>query len=235
MPDLSVKGIARVYRQRSAPFLLKEVFGIGSAGAALRPILESIARRERHFHWEEDCETREFGGDARFDQIWTHIVVRINLLFHPNIPVATRNNLMTTWRNTIQQFWSLKWGCSAPGEAVCRLTFEVQWTDNNPQHTIAVNRCFGGPILCRENAAHWFDITTGNTAAHEFGHLLGNPDEYAPLDPNECPIRNPVNTGTVMDDNTECFPDRLMTRFADYIDSQIVAIAEYTHDPVMCT
>jgi hypothetical protein len=234
MPDLSVKGIARKYRQRTAPFLLKEVFGIASGGA-LRPILESLARESHSFCWEENCSTRKFGGDAEFDQIWTHIVVTINLNFDANIPVATRNNLMTTWRDTIQRFWSLKWGCSAAGEATCRLTFEVQWTSNNPQHTVTVDQCFGGPAMCRENAARWFDITTGNTAAHEFGHLLGLKDEYTPIDPTECPIRNTVNTGTVMDGNVECFPDRLMTRFADNIGSRIVAIPEYAHNPAMCT
>jgi hypothetical protein len=233
MADLSVKGIARKYRQRSPPFLLKEVFGIASGEAPLRPILESLAREEYSFQWVENCLIQNFGLNARFQQIWTHIVVRINLNFDANIPVATRNNLMATWSNTIQRFWSFKWGCSVLGEVICRLTFEVQWTSNNPHHTIAVDQCSGGPGMCRENAGRWFDITTGNTAAHEFGHLLGLRDEYNA--PTECPIRNPINTGTVMDTVAECFPARLMRRFADNIDSQIVAIHEYTHNPAMCT
>jgi hypothetical protein len=201
---------ARKYRQRTAPFLLKEVFGITNGGA-VRPTLESLARETHSFQWEEDCLTQKFGGTAKFDQIWTHIVVTIGLNFDANIPVATRTNLMTTWSNTIQRFWSLKCGCSAPGEATCRLTFEVQWTSNNPQHTVAVDQCLLPPPLCREHAGRWFDTTTGNTAAHEFGHLLGLKDEYTPTSPTECPIRNPVNTGTVMDQNVACFPARLMT------------------------
>jgi hypothetical protein len=32
--------------------------------------------------------------------------------------------------------------------------------------------------------------------AHEFGHMLGNKDEYPD---SNCPARSPVNTGTVMD------------------------------------
>ena len=43
---------------------------------------------------------------------------------------------------------------------------------------------------------NWYHDDSGNDMAHEFGHMLGNKDEYA--DAN-CPARNPVNTGTVMD------------------------------------
>jgi hypothetical protein len=45
----------------------------------------------------------------------------------------------------------------------------------------------------------WDTDDTGNVAAHEFGHMLGHPDEYADA---ACPARNPVSTGTVMDNNT---------------------------------
>jgi hypothetical protein len=42
---------------------------------------------------------------------------------------------------------------------------------------------------------NWFHDDSGNDMAHEFGHMLGNVDEYP--DP-ACPGRTPVNTGTVM-------------------------------------
>lgn len=235
MPDLSVKGIARRYGGRAAPFLLREVFGIPSEGAVLRPILESMAREEYSFDYIENCGTRNYGGTAKFTQIWTHIVVRINLNFDTAIPNTTRNTQMTTWRDTIQRFWSLKWGCSNSGEATCRLTFEVQWTSDSSHHTVRVTPCIAGSS-CRENSGRWFDNTMGSTAAHEFGHLLGLKDEYNPTwDPTECPNRNPVDTGTIMDSNVQCFPARLMTRFADNIESQIVAIPEWTHNPALCT
>jgi hypothetical protein len=96
-------------------------------------------------------------------------------------------------------------------------------------------RCLIHHICRRENLGRWFNKTNGSVAAHEFGHLLGKKDEYQPADPNECPIRNSVNTGTIMDHNSRCFPDRLMTQFATAIDSQIVQIPDYTHNPTQCT
>jgi bacillopeptidase F (M6 metalloprotease family) len=67
----------------------------------------------------------------------------------------------------------------------------------------------------------WDTEDNGAIAAHEFGHMLGNPDEYTD---RVCPNRNPVNTGTIMDDNTANIPDRMMKRFADNIGSTVVNI-----------
>jgi len=50
------------------------------------------------------------------------------------------------------------------------------------------------------NLGLWYTDDSGDVASHEFGHLLGHPDEYSDSD---CPGRSPVNTGNVMDDNTE--------------------------------
>jgi bacillopeptidase F (M6 metalloprotease family) len=57
----------------------------------------------------------------------------------------------------------------------------------------------------------WDTSDSGDVASHEFGHMLGHPDEYASA---ACPNRSPVNTGTVMDDNTEVV-ERLCRPFCD--------------------
>ena len=70
--------------------------------------------------------------------------------------------------------------------------------------------------------SNWDTNDTGGVAAHEFGHMLGHVDEYPENPP--CPDRDPVNTGTVMDNNSNNVPSRLMNRFANNIGSNVVAI-----------
>jgi M6 family metalloprotease-like protein len=65
----------------------------------------------------------------------------------------------------------------------------------------------------------WYTSDPGSTAAHEFGHMLGLPDEYA--DPARCAGRAPVGTGTVMDTNTSFIPQRLVQWVANEIGSDI--------------
>jgi bacillopeptidase F (M6 metalloprotease family) len=67
----------------------------------------------------------------------------------------------------------------------------------------------------------WDTSDTGAVSAHEFGHMLGNPDEYS--DP-ACPNRSPVNTGTIMDNNSTNIPARLLQRVASNLGSNVVSL-----------
>ena len=71
------------------------------------------------------------------------------------------------------------------------------------------------------NMTTWDTSDSGGVAAHEFGHMLGHVDEYVSA---TCPDRTPVNTGTVMDNNSNNVPSRLMNGFAANIGSNVVAI-----------
>jgi hypothetical protein len=51
--------------------------------------------------------------------------------------------------------------------------------------------------------------------------MLGCPDEASDT---YCPNRDPVNTGTVMDNNSSYVPARLMRRFADNLGGTDVGI-----------
>jgi hypothetical protein len=106
-------------------------------------------------------------------------------------------------------------GCSNWGA----LTFDVQWVTNNPHHTVKVIR---GPA--RSNMTTWDTQDTGDVAGHEFGHMLGLVDEYS--DP-VCPARSPVNTGTVMDDNTEVV-ERHVEHFCQLLNENAVPIVHLT-------
>ena len=216
MNDLSLKGVARRYGGITGGFsVVGGIFGVSSitGSRSLRSKLESMARKGHSFSVSECI----FGWTAAFEQTWTHISIRIRLNPDSGISNATMNSLRTTWRNGIVNTWSHRWGCGRSGELACRLSFEVQWITTNQHHTVRVRP---GPE--RSNMGTWDTNDTGGVAAHEFGHMHGLVDEY-PEDP-PCPGRSPVNTGTVMHNNSNNVPSRMMTRFASNIGSSVVGI-----------
>jgi len=220
--NLSLRGIARRYKSITGGFsVTRNIFDVSKiiGTVSLRSKLESMAREE---HSEEISECI-YGWTAAFEQTWTHIRIRIMLNPDAGISTATMNTLRTTWQNGIQNTWSNRWGCGRSGELTCPLTFEVVWVNSNQHHTVTVgvpapNANPPHPTVM----THWHTNDGGGVAAHEYGHMLGNVDEY--ISATLCPARNPVSTGTVMDNNTANIPARMMTRFADNIGSNIVAL-----------
>ena len=149
-----------------------------------------------------------YGWRAAYAQRGTHITVRIRLVPDTGIAAETMAALRNTWKQGIEQKWSNRFGCcDTPGcDCRCALTFSVEWVASNEHHTVNVHV---GPA--RSDMTNWDTMDTGDVASHEFGHMLGHPDEYGD---GACPNRSPVNTGTVMDDNTEVV-ERLVRPFCD--------------------
>jgi hypothetical protein len=140
----------------------------------------------------------KFGWTAAFRQEGTHITARIQLNPDADVSADLLAEVKDRWKRGIEDKWSYRFACcQRPGcTSPCALTFEVIWTDDDPHLQVRVKRGDG-----RSNLGLWHTDDSGDVASHEFGHLMGHPDEYA--EPDVCPNRNPVDTGTVMDDNTE--------------------------------
>jgi hypothetical protein len=164
---------------------------------------------ERSFRMSECI----YSWTAAFHQQWTHITVRIQLNPATGISAATMNTLRTTWRNGIINEWSNRFRCQRPGFGAPTqpVTFDVLWVNGNAHHLVQVRT---GPA--QTDMTNWDTADTGNVAAHEFGHMIGWPDEYASA---TCPSRSPVNTGTVMDDNAGVV-ERLIEPFCAFLCGQ---------------
>jgi hypothetical protein len=127
-----------------------------------------------------------------------NVMVRIQLNRDSNVSAAELDAAKPRWRNGIVAKWSGHFACceqsgvtrAADCQHACTLSFDVAWVTQDAHHTVAVHR---GPG--RADMLNWYHDDSGDDAAHEFGHMIGNKDEYP--DP-ACPDRSPVNTGTVM-------------------------------------
>lgn len=206
---LSIKGIAREHQGHSGPLQVKSQIMNNQTGS-VRQRLQSIARQNVSFSMSECI----YGWTAAFEQTWSHVIVRIRLNPDAGISAQTMTTLRTTWENTIQTRWNNRWAIGRSGEVPCNLTFDVQWVNTSAHHNVRVRV---GPAAT--NMLNWDTADTGAVAAHEFGHMLGNVDEYPATN---CPGRSPVNTGTIMDNNSNVIPARLLTAFATRVGSNIV-------------
>ncbi len=216
---MSLRGVVRRYSNVTGSFSVAQAVFNGNimGGVSLRSKLQDMARQE----FSVDISECIYGWTAAFQQTWSHIRVRIRLNPDAGITDATMNTLRTTWQTGIQNTWSNRWGCGRPSEATCSFTFEVQWVGNNEHHVVQTRQCPAG-TFCQTNMGLWHTNDTGAVAAHEFGHMLGNADEYTSA--TICPSRNPVNTGTIMDNNSNNIPARLIQRFADNLGSNVVTV-----------
>jgi hypothetical protein len=171
--------------QRGGNWVITEIYDFPAG--AVGPTEEiSNAMAECTFNWT-----------SAYAQRGTDITVRIRLDFDSGISPATQTTLRNTWRTGIETKWSGRFGCcTSPGcIGRCVLNFHVEWVTTGEHHRVRVRT---GPG--QTNMTLWDTMDSGDVASHEFGHMLGWPDEYASA---ACPNRSPVNTGTVMDDNTE--------------------------------
>lgn len=211
----SARGVARRYRNfvTGQPIKIPNDLIVQPASGvtlSLRQILRLLSAQEFSFPAQECI----YGWSAGWQQFWSHIVVRIRLVPNPTITAAALTAQMAVWKSSIETTWSNRFSCVRPKERACPVTFEVQWVTSGEHHTVNV-----APGAGNENKGNWFISTLGATAAHEFGHMLGLHDEYASA---TCPNRSPVNTGRIMDNNSNNMDISYFQRFATGIQSNLI-------------
>jgi hypothetical protein len=158
-----------------------------------------------------------FGWTAAFQQKGTHITARIRLNPDSDVSASLLETVKARWKRGIENKWSYRFACCHRPRCTspCALTFEVQWVSRGEHLQVRVKKGDG-----RSNLGLWHTDDSGHVASHEFGHLLGHPDEYSD---ERCPNRSPVNTGTVMDDSTEEVVLRHCRPFCDRLAQDTIA------------
>jgi hypothetical protein len=163
------------FRNEQAPFAWNGPFPVGT---------------ERSWNMSE-CN---YNWPVKFYQMGTHVLVKIQLVGVGNVTAAQLAQRQPVWRNAIIAKWSDRFKCLAPNGESAPITFDVQWVASNAHQVVNVS-----PSGVATNMRSWNIIDSGDAISHEFGHMLGLPDEYTS---SLCPGRSPVNTANIMDDNT---------------------------------
>jgi peptidoglycan hydrolase-like protein with peptidoglycan-binding domain len=122
--------------------------------------------------------TTEYKWDAKYQVIWIgdHIWVHVRIQLVGNVPQGVRQQ----WYDGIRAKWSQRFKFTN-GKRSIQLSFVPLFTSQNPHHVInVVNKpgTTGDWNMGTFDAGDGEGDTQGDAAAHEFGHMIGNKDEY---------------------------------------------------------
>jgi hypothetical protein len=146
-----------------------------------------------------------------------HVVVRIRLQPDAGVTQAQLQAAQNTWEPAIEQAWTGRFDIvRSNGSCQCRrysVDLDVQWVTAGEHHVVQVHAGSG-----RADMGNFFLNNTGGTAAHEVGHMLGNPDEYTDA---ACPNRTVTNDNSIMQTSQKgTVRPRHYQGFADWITSR---------------
>jgi hypothetical protein len=140
-----------------------------------------VAYDETHYERDDqsgDYVLKNFGSRDHLDMARAgselRIIVRIKFVkpgdaqetYYPSDELAAR------WRNGIEEVWNNHFA-AFNGTTRLNLVFVPLFTPERSDEVVTVK-----PGSGRADQTTWFEAGTGRTAAHEFGHMIGNPDEY---------------------------------------------------------
>jgi hypothetical protein len=127
---------------------------------------------------------KDFEWRTKYEILYRRSELRIRVRIKLKGESATEAH-KKIWRDGIANRWNNKFHFE--NDHKLGLVFEPIFTDSDAHHEIELHK----PPIVRENSSNWYvgptansdaskppDTTTGDTAAHEFGHLVGLLDEY---------------------------------------------------------
>jgi len=127
---------------------------------------------------------KDFEWRSKYEILYrrSELRIRVRMKLTGETPTEAHKKI---WRDGIANRWNGKFHFE--NDHRLALVFEPIFTDSDPHHKIKLHK----PPIVRENSSNWYvgptananpsnppDTTTGDTAAHEFGHLVGLEDEY---------------------------------------------------------
>ena len=127
---------------------------------------------------------KDFEWRTKYEILYrrSELRIRVRIKFTGETPTEAHKKI---WRDGIANRWNGKFHFE--NDHRLALVFEPIFTEVLAHHTVKLHK----PPIVRENSGNWYvgptanadaskppDTTTGDTAAHEFGHLVGLLDEY---------------------------------------------------------
>jgi hypothetical protein len=186
----SVPGLSDVI---SSQFGAREAAELRGLLAEAHTRAESGSHRYDEAHYESGVMTRMV-GTRNYELVRTanavRIVVRIRL---SEDPANTRREItdagVARWERSIAELWNGKFRLRSGGTSLDLVFVPVfVFYDQHAHHNVSVS------ASGRSDESHWHADDPGQTAAHEFGHMLGNPDEYhLPGATSEIPATMPLD------------------------------------------
>jgi hypothetical protein len=145
---------------------------------------------EEHYELKDDDDPskgwklKTFEWRTKYEILYRRSELRIRVRIKLTGEPATAAH-KKIWRDGIANRWNGKFHIE--NDHRLALVFEPVFTESNAHHKVKLHK----PPIVREDSGNWYagptansdaskppDTTTGDTAAHEFGHLVGLIDEY---------------------------------------------------------
>lgn len=139
-------------------------------------------------HYEKDKTTGEWAM-TKFGGAWDYevarsgkelrVILRIRFVkkANPSETYFLDDDTFARWRGAIEATWNNRF-VAENGTAKLDLVFVPMFTEANPTYTIEIDE--SKQYVRSDTGTFWIhvNIKTQRTVEHEFGHLIGNDDEY---------------------------------------------------------